>query len=191
MLSDKFGYISLSTGDMLREEAKTNTELLDIMKQGKLINDDIVFKALENYMNKLGEKPYILDGFPRTIIQAQRYDDLLKKLNKDLGIVVYMDVEKEELQERVTTRVVCPTCKKIYSTRNPKLKPKQENICDDCNSNLIQREDDKLEVFNQRYAEYLDKTSPLIEYYEKKGLLTRTDKKDTNEIFELVVDLIS
>lgn len=190
MLSDRFGYVSLSTGDMLRERASEDLELKEKMKSGKLIDDDTVFEALKAKLNKLGDTPYILDGFPRTVMQAVMYDELLQELTKELGVVIYLDVDKEELKNRVVTRLICPDCKASYSTRNKDLLPKNEGVCDTCNVELIQREDDKEEVFNQRYDEYIKKTSPLIDYYESKGLLERIDEVNALDVFEKASTLI-
>lgn len=189
-LVDSFGYVQLSTGDMLREQAKEDESLRDMMKTGKLIDDETVFKALKAKLNKLGDIPYILDGFPRTVNQAVMYDELLHSINKDLGVVIYLDVDKEELKNRVTTRLVCPSCKASYSTRNESLFPKEKDLCDSCKVNLIKREDDSEEVFYSRYDEYLKKTSPLIDYYESKGLLVRVNDVDSNVIFDKVSSLV-
>ncbi len=189
-LVDNFGYVQLSTGDMLRELAKEDENLRDMMKTGKLIDDETVFKALKAKLNKLGDTPYILDGFPRTVNQAVMYDELLHSINKDLGVVIYLDVDKEELKNRVTTRLVCPSCKASYSTRNESLFPKEKDLCDSCKVNLIKREDDSEEVFYSRYDEYLKKTSPLVDYYESKGLLVRVNDVDSNVIFDKVSSLV-
>ena len=189
-LVDEFGYVQLSTGDMLREQAKEDKNLLNMMKTGKLIDDKTVFKALEAKLNKLGNTPYILDGFPRTVNQAEMYDEILHSMNKDLGVVIYLDVDKEELKNRVTTRMICPSCKASYSTRNENLFPKEKGICDNCKEKLIKREDDSEEVFNNRYDEYLEKTSPLIDYYESKNLLIRINDIDANIIFDKVSSLV-
>ena len=189
-LCDEFGYVALSTGDMLRERAEEDNGLKEMMKTGQLIDDNLVFEALQSKLNKLGQTPYILDGFPRTVNQAVMYDELLQDMNKDLGVVIYLDVDKEELKNRVITRLVCPKCKASYSTRNKDLFPKTEGICDYCNSELIQREDDSEEVFNKRYDEYLTKTSPLVEYYDARGLLKRIDGITSEETFEQAVKLI-
>lgn len=190
VLSEKFGYVSLSTGDMLRERANEDESLREMMKTGKLINDETVFEALKAKLNKLGDTPYILDGFPRTVVQAVMYDELLQNMNKNLGVVIYLDVDKEELKNRVITRLVCPKCKASYSTRNESLLPKKEGFCDDCNVELIQREDDKEEVFNQRYDEYLEKTSPLIDYYESKNVLERIKEVDANIVSDKASSLV-
>ena len=189
-LVDSFGYVQLSTGDMLRELAKEDENLRDMMKTGKLIDDETVFKALKAKLNKLGDTPYILDVFPRTVNQAVMYDELLHSINKDLGVVIYLDVDKEELKNRVTTRLVCPSCKTSYSTRNESLFPKEKDLCDSCKVNLIKREDDSEEVFYSRYDEYLKKTSPLVDYYESKGLLVRVNDVDSNVIFDKVSSLV-
>ena len=187
---ESLGFIQLSTGDMLRELAKEDKALEEIMKTGKLIDDNTVFKALEAKLNKLGNTPYILDGFPRTVTQAKMYDELLKSMNKELGVVIYLDVDKEELKQRVITRIICPTCKASYSTRNKDLMPKTEGLCDDCKTALIQREDDSEEVFESRYEEYIEKTSPLIDYYESKNLLKRIDDKDADDVFKKASEMV-
>ena len=153
-LSDNLGYVQLSTGDMLREQATTDETLREKMKTGALIDDATVFEALKNKLEKLGNTPYILDGFPRTVEQAKMYDELLKNMNKDLGIVIYLEVKKETLIKRVTSRVVCPKCKKPYNLMNEELLPKKAGYCDTCDVELIQRADDTEEVFEKRFKEY-------------------------------------
>ena len=182
-LCDKYGYVSISTGDLLREEAKKNKELREIMESGKLVDDNMVFDCLKAKLNKLGNTPYILDGFPRTVNQAVMYDELLQNMNKDLGVVIYLDVDKEELKNRVTSRIICPNCKTTYSTREEKFFPKNAGMCDNCNVELIQRDDDKEEVFYQRYEEFLEKTNPLIDYYEKSNVLVRISDLEANDVF--------
>ncbi len=183
LLKEKYGYISLSTGDILREKAKNDESLKTKMSEGKLLDDETVFDALTYSLEKL-EGSYILDGFPRTIEQAKMYEEFLTRNNKDLGIVIYLDVDKEELKQRVITRIICPNCKKSYSTRNKNLFSKEEGICDDCKVSLIQREDDKEEVFEARYNEYQEKTSKLINFYEEKNLLYRINKLTIDEMLE-------
>lgn len=189
-LSDNLGYISLSTGDMLREASKSNLQLQEEIKSGKLISDETVFSILEEKINNLGAVPYILDGFPRTEQQAIMYKELLQKINKKIGVVIYLDVPKEELEQRVTTRVICPNCKKSYSLRNKLLKPIEEGICDDCKETLIQRVDDSKEVFDQRYEEYLSKTQPLIDFYETEGILKRITSQTIDDVYEDALKII-
>ena len=180
----------VSTGDMLREKAKNDESLREAMKSGMLIDDNTVFSALEEQLNKIGDSLYILDGFPRTVEQAKMYDDVLNKLNRALGVVIYLDVPKEELSSRGTSRLVCPKCKRSYSTRNKDLLPKVDGLCDDCQEVLIQRQDDSLETFEQRYNEYLEKTQPLIDYYKNKGVLVTINSSLPDETFNLASELI-
>ena len=187
---EELGYISLSTGDMLREKSKKDEVLSDMMKKGTLISDDIVFKILEENLISLDDKNYILDGFPRTVNQAIMYDNLLEKLNKDIGVVIYLDVDKDILLKRTITRRICPNCKRSYSTITENLKPKKENICDVCKSPLVQRADDTEDIFEVRYDEYMDKTYPLINYYEEKNILHHIDTTDSDETYKRVLKLI-
>lgn len=190
-LCDKYGYVSISTGDMLREEAKKNKKLKAVMETGKLVSDDIVFDLLKAKLNKLDDTPYILDGFPRTVNQAFMYDELIRNIGKDLGVVIYLDIDKEELKERVVSRLICPNCKTSYSTRNKEFFPKNENMCDNCNVQLVHRDDDKEEIFYQRYSEYLEKTNSLIDFYEAKDVLVRVSETDANKLFEKVSSLVN
>lgn len=190
-LCDKYGYVSISTGDMLRNEAKNNKELKAVMETGKLVSDDMVFDLLKAKLNKLGNTPYILDGFPRTVNQAVMYDKLLQNMDKKIGVVIYLDIDKEELKMRVVSRLVCPNCKTSYSTREKEFAPKKGNMCDDCNVELVHREDDTEEIFYQRYDEYLEKTSSLIDFYEEKGNLVRISEIDANKLFEKVSSLVN
>lgn len=187
---EELGYISLSTGDMLREKSKTDEVLSDMMKKGSLISDDIVFNILEENLISLGDKNYILDGFPRTVNQAIMYDNLLEKLNKDIGVVIYLDVDKDILLKRTITRRICPNCKRSYSTITENLKPKKENICDVCKSPLVQRADDTEDIFEVRYDEYMNKTYPLINYYEEKNILHHINTTDSDETYKRVLKLI-
>ena len=187
---EELGYISLSTGDMLREKSKTDEVLNEMMKKGSLISDDIVFNILEEKIVSLDDKNYILDGFPRTVNQAIMYDNLLEKLDKDIGVVIYLDVDKDILLKRTITRRVCPNCKKSYSTITESLKPKKENVCDVCKSSLIQRTDDTEDIFEVRYNENMDKTYPLINYYEEKNILHHIDTTDSDETYKRVLKLI-
>lgn len=187
---EDLGYIPLSTGDMLREKSKKDDVLNEMMKKGTLISDDIVFKILEETLISLDDKNYILDGFPRTVNQAIMYDNLLEKLNKDIGVVIYLDVDKDILLKRTITRRICPNCKRSYSTITENLKPKKDNICDVCKSPLIQRTDDTEDIFEVRYDEYMNKTYPLINYYEEKNILHHINTTDSDETYKRVLKLI-
>ena len=176
LLVEKYGYGHISTGDLLREEVKAGTELgreaESLMKEGKLVPDEMIIKLIENRVTKSDcENGYILDGFPRTIPQAEKYDELLAKMGKDLGVVIYINIDKDVAMKRACGRMTCPTCGKIYHKYSEEMKPKTQGICDICNVELTQRADDSEEAFIKRFDEYINKTMPLYDYYKEKGVL--------------------
>lgn len=191
ILEEKQNYIVISIGDILRAKAKEDKEFATLMKSCKLIDDEIIFQVLEEKLKNLGDKKYILDGFPRTVEQAKMYNNLLKGLNKELGVVIYLDIEYEKLLQRVLARRICPNCKQVYSTREKSLMPKETNKCDKCNSILYQREDDTEEKFNIRYNEYINKTEPLINYYKNLNLLKVIKANDPYKTYEEVLNIIN
>lgn len=176
LLVEKYDYLHISTGDLLRDASRDESELgkriSNMLKNGELVTDEIVFELLENRLNKEDTlNGYILDGFPRTLEQAHKYDEIMKKLNKDLGIVVVLNTEYETLRKRIVGRVLCSSCGSIYNTLTGVNTPKVENTCDKCGSSLYKRSDDNEESFKTRYETYLEKTKPLIEFYREKGNL--------------------
>lgn len=178
MLVEKYGYGHISTGDLLREEVKAGTELgkeaEGLMKAGKYVPDELIIKLIANRITKPDcENGYILDGFPRTKVQAEKYDELLQEMGKDLGMVIYIDIDKDMAIKRACSRITCPKCGKIYNKYSTEMKPKVEWVCDDCNVELTQRADDNEETFIKRFDEYIEKTMPLYDYYDQKGVLKK------------------
>ena len=193
LLVKKYDYLHISTGDLLREVSKETTELgqkiAKMLQNGELVTDEIVFELLENKLRQV-DKPYILDGFPRTINQAYKYDELIQKLNKDLGIVVVLNCDYEILKKRIVGRYLCKDCGSIYNTLTGVNTPKQEGICDNCGGELYKRSDDNEESFKTRYETYLEKTKPLIDFYEKKGNLYYIDSQTTDTMLKEIEDLL-
>lgn len=176
MLVEKYGYGHISTGDLLREEIKNGTEIgkqaESLMKEGKFVSDDVIIELIKNRITKADcENGYILDGFPRTLVQAEKYDELLNELNKELGVVIYINIDKDVAMRRACSRITCPKCGRIYNKYSNEMKPKTEGICDDCHVSLTSRADDSEETFIKRFDEYVNKTMPLYEYYKNKGVL--------------------
>lgn len=173
-LVDKYNYKHISTGDLLRNEISKNNPLASEIKKninsGKLVPDDIVSKLLEQELTNY-KGPFIFDGYPRNISQAENLERILSKLNIDLGISIYLDVKLEEAIKRATGRLICPNCNKSYNKYNEDMKPKVDNICDLCLVNLTLRTDDTKEAYQKRYETFITETSPLLKYYEDKGLL--------------------
>lgn len=173
-LVDKYNYKHISTGDLLRNEISKNNPLASEIKKninsGKLVPDDIVSKLLEQELTNY-KGPFIFDGYPRNISQAENLERILSKLNIDLGISIYLDVKLEEAIKRATGRLICSNCNKSYNKYNEDMKPKVDNICDLCLVNLTLRTDDTKEAYQKRYETFITETSPLLKYYEDKGLL--------------------
>lgn len=196
MLVEKYGYGHISTGDLLREEVKAGTELgkeaEGLMKAGKYVPDELIIKLISNRITKPDcENGYILDGFPRTRVQALKYDELLKGLGKDLGVVIYIEIDKELAIERACSRLTCPKCGRIFNKNSLEMKPKQDGICDDCEVELTQRADDNEETFIKRFDEYMTKTMPLYDYYNDKGVLkTIKAHKSKYKTFEEAIKVL-
>ncbi len=181
----------ISTGDMFRKNIKEGTDLgkkaKEYMDKGLLVPDDLVVAIVKDRLTESDcQEGFLLDGFPRTVNQANALDTELKSLNYELSNVINIDVEKEELIERAVGRRVCKDCGATYHVKfNP---PKKENICDVCGGELIQRKDDTVETVTKRIEVYLEQTQPLIDYYGKKGILINIDgKQDIDKVFEDIV----
>ncbi len=176
ILEKKYNLPHISTGDILREEAKKDTELgryiAEVLSSGGLVKDDVTYTLLQNRLSEDDCKNgYVLDGFPRNIEQAYKYDEILEKLNQQLGYVIKLDIDEETLEKRITGRRICENCKTVYNINSLEEKPKEESICDKCGGRLYQRNDDNITSFKNRYKVYVEKTKPLLDYYAKKGIL--------------------
>ena len=192
LLISKYGYEHISTGDLLRNEIKSGSDLgkeLDsMMKSGSLITDEIVNKLLINALSNI-TKPFILDGYPRTISQALKLDEILASLNKSVDVVVYLDVEEELAMKRATGRLSCKSCNRIYHKYFSK--PRVEGICDNCGSSLISRADDTPDTFKVRYDTYMSNTKPLLDFYSNKNILVKVDaNKEADETFREIEKVI-
>lgn len=170
----------VSTGDIFRKNIKEQTELGKIadsyISKGNLVPDDITIDVVKNRLEEKDvENGIILDGFPRTVKQAEALDEILKEKGKKVDMVLNLTTPEEEIVERIINRRVCSNqeCKAVYNLiMNP---PKQEGICDKCGSELVQRKDDNEETIKIRIHNYINQTSPLVEYYQNKGVL-RTEE---------------
>ena len=181
----KYGVAHISTGDILRAEVAKGTpagkEAGAIMKSGGLVPDALVCGMVgERLQQPDCEKGFILDGFPRTIAQADTLAETLKGMGKKIDAVVYLNVADEIILERLTARMNCRGCEAIYNKIF--MPPKVAGVCDKCGSELFQRPDDSLETAKSRLAVFHKQTQPLIEYYEKLGLLYTCKSTDLDEI---------
>jgi len=177
-VAQNYGIPKLSTGDLLRESVAKETSLgkeaKGYMNRGELVPDAVVIGLVEE---KLGspecQKGFLLDGFPRTVTQADRLSTYLTSRGESLDQVVYFSLSKDEIVRRISGRRSCPDCKAVYHLES--VPPKLEGICDTCGSSLIQRNDDKPETIESRLAVYQEQTAPLIEYYKVRNILGELD----------------
>ena len=178
LLEDARSLVKLSTGDMLRAAVAAGTELGrkagDLMEQGQLVPDELVIKLIAENIDEDGGKGFILDGFPRTIAQAEALDRLLKKRGKKLDHVIVMAVDDEALIERIGGRFACATCGEGY--HDLYKMPKVEGVCDRCGgTQFVRRRDDNEEVVRSRLKAYHALTEPLIDYYTGQGKVREVD----------------
>ncbi|WP_126456553.1 adenylate kinase [Sulfuriflexus mobilis] len=187
MLTELDGAVQISTGDILRGAVKAGTELgkqaQDFMNRGDLVPDDLIMGIMEDRLQEDDcAKGFLLDGFPRTIPQAEALKELLARIGVKLDMAVSLDVPRDVILDRLTTRRTCSNsdCQAIYNTKSSPTKV--EGICDKCGSPTIQREDETVEAISHRLETYNEKTAPLTGYYEKEGLLMSVNATSSDAV---------
>jgi len=191
LLSQRMGFLHLSTGDLLREAVKNQTPLgrkaKEYMDRGELVPDELIVQLIEETLPKDGN--VILDGFPRTVNQALALEEMLKVKGEKISKVLFFDVPDEVIVDRLSGRRVCSKCGAVYHVKyNP---PKVEGVCDLCGGSLVQRDDDKEEVVRKRLEVYRKQTQPLVEFYQERGIIYKLDAgKGVEELFEEVKGLV-
>ena len=195
MLKEKFRKPQISTGDILRKSVREGTELgrqaKIFMNAGKLVQDDVVVGLIRE---RIGEEDcqngFILDGFPRTIIQAEKLTETLKEMNLSIDTVIDFQVDTDELVNRLTGRSTCSDCGAMF--HKVSRPPIAIGICDDCGGSLYQRNDDKEETIKKRLEVYQNETAPLKEFYGKQGNLKTAQANGTvEEVFSRVCAMVS
>ncbi len=195
MIADKYQIPHISTGDIFRANIKNGTELgqkaKTYMDQGLLVPDELVVDLVVDRVKQDDcEKGYVLDGFPRTIPQAESLDAALAKLDETIDYAINVEVPDENIVKRMSGRRACVACGATYHIVH--IPTKVEGICDRCGKELILRDDDKPETVQKRLGVYHEQTQPLIDYYTNKGSLVEVDgTKDMNEVFSDIVDILS
>ncbi|MCI8527988.1 MAG: adenylate kinase [Lachnospiraceae bacterium] len=194
MIAEKFGIPHISTGDIFRSNIKEGTQLgteaKKYMDQGLLVPDELTVKILLDRVAKEDcAGGYVLDGFPRTIPQAEVLDEALEKLNEKIDYAVNVDVPDDNIVKRMSGRRACLKCGATFHMEH--IPPKQEGICDSCGGELVLRDDDKQETVQNRLKVYHDQTQPLIDYYTKKGVLKSVDgTMEMKAVFQLISEII-
>ncbi len=187
-LVESFQIPQISTGDILRESKAAKTpmgmEAARYMDAGKLVPDDVVVGIVEERIKKPdAEKGYILDGFPRTVPQAEALEAMLEKNGTPIDKVPSLEVPEDILVGRLSGRRSCPSCKAAFHVEF--AAPTQEGICDKCSSSLVHRDDDLPDAVRERLRTFEDQTAPVKEFYEARGKLVRVDGVgDVNDVFE-------
>jgi adenylate kinase len=196
LVVEKYHIPHISTGDILREIAKEDSEIgkyvQETLTSGGLVKDDITYQLIEDRLKKDDcRKGFIIDGFPRNIDQAYQYDKILDKLGYEVGNVILINIDKKTLEKRITGRRICEKCNSIYNINDEASSPKQESICDNCGGKLYQRSDDNLASFETRYETYIEKTEPIIKHYKDMNVLSEVEGNDTVEnIFKSIDKII-
>jgi adenylate kinase len=193
-ISEKLRIPAVSTGDMLREAiangTKTGLEAKSFMDQGELVPDEVVIGIVRDRLNQPdAAQGFLLDGFPRSAVQAEALGKMLEDQSKKIDMVLNVAVPDEEIIRRLSRRRVCPKCNAVYHLDH---KPAQsEGVCDECGTGLIQRDDDNEATIGNRLAVYRANSEPLIGYYKEKGLLAEVSgTRPIDEVFETVAALI-
>ena len=195
-LKEKYNYAHISTGDILRERAAVADELgakiKNMIDNGIFVPNDFIYEAIEYKITQPEcEKGYILEGFPRNLEQAKGYDEILKKLGKELGVVINLTIPNELLKQRIIGRRICRDCGAIYNIYNDEFKPKVDGVCDKCGGKLYQREDDNEEAMNTRVKTYFEVTEPIIDYYKEQGVLRTVDSSsDAEAVFKEIEKIL-
>lgn len=194
MIADKYGIPHISTGDIFRENVKNGTELgreaKKYMDQGALVPDELTVKILlDRVAQEDCKKGYVLDGFPRTIPQAEVLDKAIAKLGDKLDYAINVDVPDANIIRRMSGRRACPACGATFHLEH--VPPKEEGICDRCGRELVLREDDKEETVKNRLDVYHKQTQPLIDFYTGQGILRTVDgTADMQDVFAAITDIL-
>ena len=196
LLQKKHGYVHISTGDLLRAEIKKKSEigkeLENIISRGELVSDDIITELLKNQLQKIANKKFILDGYPRTKEQAIELSKIFEELKIDDYQVIYLDLDEETALKRALGRIICSECGATYNQYIEGLMTKEKGICDKCHEQLVSRPDDTEKAMKQRFESYVKFTKPVLKYYETEGVLSIIDaSKNAKEVYEEITNIIS
>lgn len=190
-VSKKLGLTHVSSGDIFRENLRNGTDLGKLAKQyldsGELVPDEVTISMIKEHITRPDyQSGVLLDGFPRTVVQAEALSELLAEMGSKVDCVPLIEVPSDELVQRLSKRRSCPTCQRVYHlVFNP---PEVAGICNHDGTDLVQREDDKSETVRHRIEVYAEQTAPLISYYYKKGVLAIID--GTNPIEVVAMDVL-
>jgi len=190
IIADRYNLVHLSSGDILRAERAAGTELgkraESFMDSGALVPDELIVEMMASAMSR-APSGFVLDGFPRTVNQAEQLDKMLCDSGEKMDAVVNLNVDEDVIYSRITGRRSCPRCGAVYHIKN--LPPKVDGVCDNDAALLIQRPDDTVEVVKNRLETYHRQTSPVVDYYRKTGVVYDIDANgDVGEVSSLIFE---
>jgi len=194
-IAERYEIPKLSTGDLLREgvakETSLGKEAKGYMEKGQLVPDSVVIGLVEaKLVSPDCQKGFILDGFPRTVTQADQLDNFMRSTGKKVDIVVFFSIPKDEIVKRISGRRSCQECKAVYHLDY--VPPKQHGICDLCGHSLVQRNDDEPKTIESRLFVYQEQTAPLIEYYKSQNILGELDGSGSvSAVQDRLLDLLT
>ncbi len=193
LLVEKYNFKKFSMGDVLREEVALGSpigkQIETYLKYGVLAPDNIVFEIVEDYVLENMNAPILFDGFPRNLVQAMELEKLLARHNKKIGIAIELQLSNEEIIKRTLARSYCPKCGMVYNEITSP--PRMPNVCDNCNTALVKRKDDNLEIIKNRLKIYEEMTKPLSEYYRALGVYVPVDASGSKEdILQRIIKVI-
>lgn len=193
-LMQRDGSVQISTGDLLRAAVAAGTPLGKqveaAMKAGDLVTDELIMGIMEERLQQDDcQAGYLLDGFPRTIPQAQALKVLLDKMGEKLDCALELDISREVIIQRLSTRRTCSNCGEIYNVINKP--PRVEGVCDVCGSEVVQRDDETEEAILNRLEVYNEQTAPLVDFYRDEGLLVTVPNSDLDEVLAAIEDRIN
>lgn len=195
MFKEKYGFNHISAGDVLREEVSKGSsighEISEIIAHGEMIDDHLMKRLIRQKLTSLDlTKPFMLDGYPRKLNQAQDYEEILMNLGLNVDKVVFINISKETGLKRVLGRLTCPVCKKGYNILTG-LAPKIEGVCDNCGNTLVNRSDDTEETYGARYNVFLNETKAVINKYKTEGKLIEVNgEASPEEVFKELEKLL-
>lgn len=164
-LKDKYNLVHMSIGNLLREESLKNSDLKEILKNGDFVDNNLVYDLFEKFLNENENSNFVFEGFPRLIEQIKPFEEIINKKSLNIDKVIFINIDKEIAIKRVSGRLMCKNCNEIYNKYFDNI---EDMKCKKCNSELKQREDDKLSTYENRYKLFIENTLPVIEYYKDK-----------------------
>jgi len=194
LIEERFSLAHISTGDMLRAEVASGSDLGEKVKgyldAGELVPDDLIVEMIaERIENPDAKKGFILDGFPRTVSQAEMLDKMLENRGLAVDVVLNLIVSEDKIVSRLSNRLYCPSCGRCYNLST--TPPKREGICDGCGTRLVRRSDDSEEVVRHRLQVAAERTAPVIKYYRNQGKLVDIDGEGSiEEVFSSIISVL-